>query len=602
MIEASRVVRVEDIWPEWHTDERLGAGAYGTVWRATRETSCAVKIIEVTRDANEVAALCDMGVGEESVHLMLERRATEVLAEIETMDSLRDVHNIVHIKDYRLVELPERNGYAIGIRMELLEPLVAHFRRVGQPKSEEVARLGIDLCWALEACHERGVIHRDVKPNNVFWSEAESCYKLGDFGIARRLERETAQTMSRKGTGPYMAPEVYFGRRYAADVDIYSLGIMLYRMLNAWRSPFLPAPPTPIDEHDIEVAEHRRLMGEEMPAPSGTEAGLGRIVCHACAPEPAGRYAHASELRVDLEAWLARQEVLPLAETTAGVPDADDVAEDGGAHDGLGRMLSRRAFAGGAIVAVLGLAGVWLQMRDVSADKGSQRIVDIAAGDYHTVGVRADGTCVASGSDGAGQCDVADWTDIVAVAAGASHTVGLRTDGTCVACGENGSGQCEVSDWEGVAGVTAGASHTVGLRTDGTCVACGYNGSGQCDVDSWTDIIAVAAGASQTVGVRSDGSVEATGGGYFSGLSRADMMQDIKTAATGTWGTIGIRKDGTIAMVGSLERDTTAAVVREWHDVVAITVGDGHVVGLLIDDTVVATGSDAFGQCDVSSW
>ena len=178
--------------------------------------------------------------------------------------------------------------------------------------------------------------------------------------------------------------------------------------------------------------------------------------------------------------------------------------------------------------------------------------------------MRADGTCVASGSDGAGQCDVADWTDIVAVAAGASHTVGVRADGTCVASGSDGAGQCDVADW--------------------------------------TDIVTVAAGASQTVGVRSDGSVEATGGGCFSGLSRADMMQDIKMAATGTWGTIGIRKDGTLAMVGSLERDATAAVVREWHDVVAIAVGDGHVVGLMIDDTVVAAGSDAFGQCDVSLW
>ena len=74
----------------------------------------------------------------------------------------------------------------------------------------------------------------------------------------------------------------------------------------------------------------------------------------------------------------------------------------------------------------------------------------VAAGRWHTVGLRSDGTVVATGDNDDGQCDVDSWSDIVAVAAGACHTVGLRSDGTVVAAGWNDLGQCDVSDWKDI--------------------------------------------------------------------------------------------------------------------------------------------------------
>ncbi len=78
--------------------------------------------------------------------------------------------------------------------------------------------------------------------------------------------------------------------------------------------------------------------------------------------------------------------------------------------------------------------------------------MSIAAGDYHTVGLKADGTVVVAGDNDDGQCNVSDWTDIVSIAAGSFHTVGLKADGTVVAAGYNGSGQCDVSDWTDIGG------------------------------------------------------------------------------------------------------------------------------------------------------
>ena len=110
----------------------------------------------------------------------------------------------------------------------------------------------------------------------------------------------------------------------------------------------------------------------------------------------------------------------------------------------------------------------------------------VAAGGYHTVGLKTDGTVVAVGENGyGGQCNVGAWTDIVQVAAGYEHTVGLKTDGTVVAVGDNDEGQCDVGDWTDITQVAAGGVHTVGLKTDGTVVAVGWNNYGQCNVVGW---------------------------------------------------------------------------------------------------------------------
>ncbi|MCI7266181.1 MAG: hypothetical protein MR545_02975, partial [Veillonellaceae bacterium] len=106
-------------------------------------------------------------------------------------------------------------------------------------------------------------------------------------------------------------------------------------------------------------------------------------------------------------------------------------------------------------------------------------IVAIAAGYEHTVGLKADGTCVATAFK------VTGWTDIFAIDAGERHTLGLKTDGTCVATGDNYHGQCNVKGWTDIVAIAAGWSHTVGLKADGTCVATGDNYYGQCNVTGW---------------------------------------------------------------------------------------------------------------------
>ncbi|MCM8824954.1 MAG: hypothetical protein NC937_02195, partial [Candidatus Omnitrophica bacterium] len=99
----------------------------------------------------------------------------------------------------------------------------------------------------------------------------------------------------------------------------------------------------------------------------------------------------------------------------------------------------------------------------------------IVAGGWHTVALKGDGTVVAWGYNGYGQCNVpAGLTNVVAIAAGGAHTVALKGDGTVVAWGDNWYGQCDVpAGLTNVVAIAAGGAHTVALKGDGTLVAWG---------------------------------------------------------------------------------------------------------------------------------
>ncbi len=262
------------------------------------------------------------------------------------------------------------------------------------------------------------------------------------------------------------------------------------------------------------------------------------------------------------------------------------------------------------------------KMWDEVADRGV-----VSAGTYHTVGLKEDGTVVATGRSGYGQCDVSSWEDIVAVSAGGLHTIGLKADGTVVATGNNDYGQCNVSGWTDIVAVSAGFSHTVALKFDGTVVAVGSNYFGECDVSNWTDIIAVSAGNETTVGLKSDGTVVAIGMN-LSGECNVFDWTDIISISAGTSNTVALKTDGTIVAIDffadavrnasdiiavsagdvymmALKSDGTVVsglYTPDWTDIAAISGGDFHAVGLKADGTAVAIGDNDYGQCDVSGW
>ena len=316
--------RYEPFFGSWHIKRFIGAGSYGKVFEIERRDfdmvfTGALKAITIPADKSEYEQVLEAGMDREGASTYFRDYVQELNREIALMSRLKGHSNIVSYEDHQIIPHEDGIGWDILIRMELLRPINDALRQNKSFTRAEVIRLGTDLCRALEVCGQYNIIHRDIKPANIFISDTGD-YKLGDFGVARIASASTGAS-TRAGTVNYMAPEVFRGEKYTANVDIYSLGLVMYQLLNANRMPFYPPYPQPITFSAAEQARARRLAGEALPLPSGAQDALGQLVCKACAPDPAQRFASPLALRKALEA-LPQAQPAPLAiDPPGGRPD-----------------------------------------------------------------------------------------------------------------------------------------------------------------------------------------------------------------------------------------------------------------------------------------
>ena len=300
------------IWSDWKIEKTLGEGAFGKVYKISKEEyghvyESALKVITIPQNQSEITSVMSDGLDEKSATLYFDNIVSDIVKEIILMNDLKGNTNIVSYEDHKVIKHEEGIGWTIYIRMELLTPLYDYVKN-NPPTLLDGIKLGIDICNALEVCQYDHIIHRDIKPENIFVSKNGN-YKLGDFGIARQMEKNNVG-LSKKGTFTYMAPEVYKGESYNENVDLYSLGIVLYRFLNNNRTPFLPAYPAMITPVDRERANIKRLNGCAIERPcNGTDEFIN-IVLKACAYNPEERYKSASEMKADLEKALEEIENL----------------------------------------------------------------------------------------------------------------------------------------------------------------------------------------------------------------------------------------------------------------------------------------------------
>ena len=186
--------------------------------------------------------------------------------------------------------------------------------------------------------------------------------------------------------------------------------------------------------------------------------------------------------------------------------------------------------------------------------------------------------------------EMATWTDIISVAAGESHVVGLKSDGTVVATGDNWCGMCNVQKWKDIVSIKAYDHHTVGLKADGTVVAVGNNRAGCCNVSDWKDIVAIAVGEYRTVGLKSDGTVVAVGEYVKDRYHNLPHWTDVVAIASGNDSILAVKADGTVVFDGGCS--TTQYEVSNWRDIAALANGLGCHIGLRKDGSVVTTGYD----------
>ena len=254
-------------------EEKLGSGGFGTVWKAwdpRLERYVAVKVL-----ATE---------GESGRRVVREAQAAARLN---------------HPGIVTLYEFGEESGQAYLVselvRGETLRELCVEARL----SDRDIGEIGADLCEALDHAHAKGVIHRDIKPQNVMVCDHEPRAKLADFGIARLLDGQPlTATGSVVGTIAYMSPEQAEGLPAGPGTDVYSLALTLYE---CWTGENPNARPTP-------AATARALGGPVLPLRRlrpDLPAGLAEVIDACLAPDPDARPS-LERLGMTIEASLDR--------------------------------------------------------------------------------------------------------------------------------------------------------------------------------------------------------------------------------------------------------------------------------------------------------
>ncbi len=286
----------QPLWENWYIKEKIGSGSFSVVYRieAQRPSGLDVSALKVE------AIMSDKQIFTDSFRktTFLNSRKQMAINEAQIMKKLRDCPYIVRYEEEYMQELyinGEFEGYYYLIRMEFLQNVYDLMKKGWFPYSEEnVKKLAIEIGQGLHAAHSIGVIHRDIKPDNMFVSDA-GIYKLGDFNISKKA----VSTRTYAGTQYYMAPEIYRARTnidasYTTQADIYSFGLCLYQMMNNGQLPFE-------DKLDPDTAYDKRMSGPvNFPPPCNGTLEFIRIILKACSFNPNERYRSVNDMLMEL--------------------------------------------------------------------------------------------------------------------------------------------------------------------------------------------------------------------------------------------------------------------------------------------------------------
>ena len=252
-----------------------------------------------------------------ALKVMLPRHAKNAKAKERFLREARAAAKIHHDHVITIHQVDEDRGVPF-IALEYLQgtPLDKYLQGKGPLPISAAVRIAREMAEGLGAAHKQGLVHRDIKPANVWLEAPKGRVKILDFGLARVETDDTHLTQSGVvvGTPAFMAPEQARGEKVDGRCDLFSLGVVLYRMTTG-KQPF--AGPTT-------VAMLTAIAVDTPPPPRGLNAsipeGLEKIITRLLEKDPKERYVSAAELIADLKG-VARG----LAAPTPAKPDPTEV-------------------------------------------------------------------------------------------------------------------------------------------------------------------------------------------------------------------------------------------------------------------------------------
>ena len=299
-------------------EREIGRGPNGVVYLVSRRIDgkkLTLKHIPVpTSDAQTKALIFAGAVSSEAdAQRYYNSLVKEIKAELLLLNNIKNASNLLKVRGYQVDQKLIGIGFDVYILADYCQPLPDYLSKHAITKLQAI-NLAIDLCTALEQLRSNGLIHKDVRPNNIYLSDSRH-FIIGDLGLVKISELDYSSMPDHLLTD-YTAPEVLSSDAALSEtMDIYSVGMILYEIYNGGLLPT-----------DSNGSFQR--TDAELPAPVYADMTLSEIILRACAFDPEARYQSPSEMKQALILYLQRSSVTSDPLVPPPPPSEDDSSVD----------------------------------------------------------------------------------------------------------------------------------------------------------------------------------------------------------------------------------------------------------------------------------
>ena len=278
----------DNIFNDWKIEDVISYGKFSTIYKANKSDGsvAAVKYVSLPLPKLEMDKIISLGYAKNHQEVN-NYFMNNINNEVKIMKQFNGNPYIVNCYNTHVEQ--SNVGVNYYVMMEYVEDLKTHY---GSKviSIDDVLKIARDVCSALTLCSSINLIHGDIKPENVFLG-LDGNYKLGDFSSSFNINNSCVNDY---GSLNYMAPEKYNGKKLDYSSDIYSLGIMMYQLING-KLPFVSSS---VDE---KKAFELRMSGKELPIIKGINKNIMNIILKACSYNSSDRYKNAMDMKRDLD-------------------------------------------------------------------------------------------------------------------------------------------------------------------------------------------------------------------------------------------------------------------------------------------------------------
>lgn len=284
-----------------------------------------IKHISVPESQRQVDALIFTGAAKDpdAAQAYYQQVVSDYQTELEQMLALANSPNLDCFRSYEIKPKEEGVGFDIYLMADYRNTLERYMAETPMTHATAV-NLAMDLCSALAALREAGLIHRDVVPSNIYL-DTNGHFMLGDLGIAK-VEELKFCSMPDSMLSPYSAPELFdLIANVNETIDLYAVGLILFRIYNSNHAPFED------EKTSAKAADRLRITGKELPTPMFADYEMAEIIHKACAFKPEDRYQSPDEMRTALVDYMKRNQVGDTPITPPIVADETQISPE--AHE-----------------------------------------------------------------------------------------------------------------------------------------------------------------------------------------------------------------------------------------------------------------------------